>query len=229
MFKSLNKVIRLLIISHFFLSSGWGLLAPVFAIFLVENIAAGSAAEGAKIAGYAALVYWVSKSILQIPISQYVDKIRGEKDDFWFMVIGTFIGVVVPFGFLFASFPWHIYALQLIWALSMAMLTPSRNAVFSRYLNKNGEAFAWGIDSTFMGLGTGICGALGGVIVSFFGFEAIFFLVGVGTFLSGILLLVTNRHIHPEDGMFPDFFPSIFVGKEDPKKSRFFKGPGGPF
>jgi len=224
MSKKINKVIKTLIASNFFLSSGWGLLAPVFAIFLVENIAVGSTAEGAKIAGYAALIFWVLKSILQIPISKYVDNTKGEKDDFWFMTIGTFIGGLVPFGFLLSYLPWHIYALQAVWAVAMAMLVPSRNAVFSRFLDKGREAFAWGIDSTIMGLGTGICGAFGGLIVALFGFRAVFFFAGIGTMLSALLLLVTHKHIHPADGYFPDFFPS-FPKRIKTKKDKIVRPP----
>ena len=108
MFKSINKVIKILIFSDLVLNSAWGLIAPIFAIFIVQKIAAGSAAEGAKIAGFASLTYWVVKSILQIPIGKYLDKNRGEKDDLWFMAFGTFLAGLVPFGYLIASQSWHI-------------------------------------------------------------------------------------------------------------------------
>lgn len=35
---SLNKVIRILIASDFLLQSGWGLVGPIFAIFLTQQI-----------------------------------------------------------------------------------------------------------------------------------------------------------------------------------------------
>lgn len=229
MFKSINKVIKALILSNFFLESGWGLLAPIFAIFLLENIAAGNVAEGARIAGYSALIFWTVKSTLQIPIAYYVDKVKGEKDDFWFMVFGTLLGSTIPFAYLLASLPWHVYLLQCLWALAMAMLVPSRQAVFSRYIDKDREAFAWGLDSTFMGFGIGICGALGGVIVSLFGFKAVFFLAGVGTLLSSLSLLLANKYVHPGEGVFPDFFPSLPIKEKKIGRKRFFKGRRGPF
>ena len=38
----INKVIRFLITSDFLLQSGWGLIGPIFAIFLTRQIEGGS-------------------------------------------------------------------------------------------------------------------------------------------------------------------------------------------
>src|SRR3989344_7496922 len=98
MSKIINKIIKTLIVSDFFLNSGWGMMGPIFAIFIVKNVATGDITEAAKIAGFAALSFWITKSLLQIPIGRYLDKNHGEKDDFWFMVAGTFLLALVPIG-----------------------------------------------------------------------------------------------------------------------------------
>ena len=206
MSKYVNKVIKTLIISDFFLHSGWGFFAPVFAIFITDNIVAGNAAEAAKVAGFAAAVYWIVKSLLQIPISQYLDKRHGEKDDFWFMVLGLFLASLSPFGFLISSLPWHIYAFQLVYALGMALFVPSWNAIFTRHIDKGREAFEWGMDSTFLGIGAGITGALGGITVAFFGFKIVFVLVGTLYIISSLLLLLIHKEILPRDHIFPKHF-----------------------
>jgi len=207
MSKYVNKVIKTLIISDFFLHSGWGFFAPVFAIFITENIVAGNVAEAAKVAGFAAAVYWIVKSLLQIPISQYLDKRHGEKDDFWFMVLGLFLASLSPFGFLISSLPWHIYAFQLVYALGMALFVPSWNAIFTRHIDKGREAFEWGMDSTFLGIGAGITGAIGGITVAFFGFKIVFVLVGTLYIVSSLLLLLIHKEILPRDHIFPKYFP----------------------
>lgn len=185
MLKSVNKVIKFLISSDLILNSGWGLISPIFAIFIIERIQGGDA----KVAGIAAAIYWIVKSCLQIPIGRYLDKKHGEKDDFHCMFIGTFLAGLVPFGFLFASLPQHIYFLQFIFAVSMAMAIPSWSAIFSRHLDRGQEAFEWGLESTALGMGAGIAAAVGGVLVAIVGFEIIFILVGVLTILSSFLLI----------------------------------------
>ena len=112
-----NKVIIILIISDFFLNMGWGLMAPVFAIFIVQKVALGSIAQAATVAGFSSFIFWTIKSILQIPIGKYLDRNHGEIDDFWFMVIGTFMMAFVPLGYVFSSQPWHIYLLQMFYLL----------------------------------------------------------------------------------------------------------------
>lgn len=192
---NINKVIKILISSDFVFNSGWGLLAPVFAIFLVQKIAVGDPVEGAKVAGFASLTYWTVKSFLQIPIGRYLDRNHQEKDDFWFMFLGTFLAGLTPFGYLISSLPWHIYAFQVIHAFGMAMVIPSWSAIFTRHIDKGKEAFEWGLRSTSLGFGAGFAGAIGGILAGLFGFKIIFILVGTFTMVSAILLLLIKEEI----------------------------------
>lgn len=198
MFKGVNKVMRAYIYWDFIINSAWGLLAPVFAIFLLEKIAVGDVAHGARLVGFATFFYWITKSILQIPIGQYLDKNHGEIDDFWFFVTGTFIVALVPIGFLFAVLPWHIYALQVVHAIGMSMIIPSSYAIFIRHTDKGKEAYESGLDSTFFGIGAGITGAIGGIMASYIGFGAIFLLTSAFSFISIALIFWVKKDMLPK-------------------------------
>lgn len=180
------------------INSAWGLLGPVFAIFLLEDIAMADVATGARIAGFATLFYWITKSLLQIPIGNYLDKNHGEIDDFWFYVVGVIITAIVPFGFLVSSLPWHIYLFQVLHALGMSMIVPSSYAIFIRHTDKGKEAYESGLDSTLFGIGAGITGAVGGILASYIGFDAIFILVGVFSFLSLIFIFPVRKDMLPK-------------------------------
>ena len=180
------------------INSAWGLLGPIFAIFLLEKIAGGSLIEGAKIAGFATLSYWLTKALLQIPIGNYLDKNHGEIDDFWFYVIGVLITGLVPLGFIFAFLPWHIYVLQIIHAVGMSMVIPSSYAIFIRHADKGREAFESGLDSTLLGLGAGIAGALGGIMAGYMGFKPIFLLTSIFTFISVFFIFAIRREMLPK-------------------------------
>lgn len=185
--------------SDFFINLGWGLLSPVFAIFILENIATQSLSEAAKVAGFAALSYWITKSLLEVPIGHFLDKKHGEKDDFWFMVIGTFITSLVPIGYLFSSLPWHIYFFQVIHAIGMAMALPSWLAIFTRHIDKGKEAFEWSMETTSIGAGAGIAGGVGGIMAGVFGFNVLFIFVSALTVLSAILLLLVKNDVFTRD------------------------------
>ena len=194
MFKKINRVIKVLISNYFILSSAWGLVTPIFAIFLLEDIS-GNPVEVAKIAGFASLIYWVLKSILQIPISSYLDKNHGERDDFYFLITGICLTSLVPFGFAFSFSVWHIYILEVLHATGMAMVIPSRGAMFTRHIDKGQEAYEWAMNSACLGLGAGIMGAIGGIMASIYSFRLIFILTGVFSFLSALVVFLIKDDV----------------------------------
>lgn len=193
MLKSINKVIKVLIYSDLVFFTGWGLVTPIFAIFIVEKIEGGSVV----VAGIASATFWILRSILRVPMGIYLDKTQGEKDDFWFIVLGFLLAGLVPFGFLIAFLPWHIYLLQAFFGLGIALNTSGWSAIFTRHIDKGKEATEWGLDATAIGLGGGIAGAVGGFLVSKFGFEPIFMAVGILGLIGALLPLFIYKTLVP--------------------------------
>lgn len=195
----LNKVIKVLIASDFFLLFGWGLVIPILAIFIVQSIEGGDA----RVAGMAIGIYWLVKSIIQIPIASYLDKHKGEKDDYYALIGGTLLASFVPLGFIFASLPWHIYALQGVHALGMAFAVPSWGGIFTRHIDKGREALSWGTESSSLGIGAGVAGIVGGTLAKFFGFTPLFIGVFVFGIITTLLLLLIAHDLIPKDRVFP--------------------------
>jgi len=192
--KRINKVVKIMVFSDLFLNSGWGLVGPILAIFIVKNIQGGDA----RVAGIAVGIYLLVKSLLQVPIAHYLDLNHGEKDDYCALFIGTLLTVITPIIFIFATISWHIYIAQIIHALGMAMAVPSWYAIFGRHIPKNREALCWGLDSSAMGLGAGIAGIVGGVVASRFGFLPLFSGVAILNIIAALLLLFIIKDILPK-------------------------------
>jgi len=190
-----NKVVKVLVSSDFFLNLGWGLLSPVFALFILEKVTIQDPLKAAEVAGLAALFYWISKSLLEIPIGSLLDRKHGEKDDLWFMIVGTFITSIVPLGYIISSEPWHIYLWQVVHAVGMAMSLPSWLAIFTRHIDKGKEGFEWSLETTSVGMGAGIAGGLGGIIAGYLGFNVLFILVSGLNFVAGICLLFIRKDV----------------------------------
>lgn len=183
MIKSINKVIKILIFSDLALLSGIGFVTPIFAIFLTERIEGGNV----EVAGFAAAIYWIVKSIVVIPLGRYLDRKEGEKDDIYFVIFGNILAALAVFGYIFAYLPWHIYILEAIFGFGMAMNIPGYMAVFTRYIDPGREAFSWSVRTAFESVGTGAAGALGGIIAYRFGFDILFIMVMIFIFFSAIL------------------------------------------
>jgi MFS family permease len=190
MFK-INKIVRYLILSDVAFWTGWGLITPVFAIFIVDEIQGATALT----VGIASAIYLILSSLLRVPIGMFLDNCKGEKDDYLFLITGLFIAALVPFGFIFSEFPWHVYLLQAVCAVGMAMSLSGWTAIFTRHIDKGKEATEWGLDATFLGFGAGISGIVGGWTVTNFGFTTAFIAVGVFGIVGVILLLFLRNEI----------------------------------
>ncbi|MFH1036681.1 MAG: MFS transporter [Patescibacteria group bacterium] len=200
---SLNKVIRILIASDFLLQSGWGLVGPIFAIFLTQQIEGGDL----KMVGFVATVYWIVKSLVQPTIAKYLDREHGEKDDFIFLIAGMYVANLVPLGYIFSTQPWHIYTLEFIRGLAMACVVPTWSAIFTRHIDKGREAFSWSMESTGIGFAAGLAGAFGGLLASVVGFKIVFVLVSFFGILSSSALLLIRGHFFEKNHFAPTVPP----------------------
>lgn len=191
---SINKVVKTMIQADLVFISAFGLISPIFAVFITEQIQGGNV----RMVGFAAAIYWILKSLLQVPVGRYLDKNHGEKDDFYFVIIGYFLAVLVPIGYIFSYLPWHIYVFQAIYAIGMGMAVPGWSAIFTRHIDKGREALEWSLESTAIGLGAGTMGAIGGIVASKFGFDIVFILVAATAFAGSLLLLKIYKDIFPK-------------------------------
>lgn len=199
MLKSVNKVIRVLILSDAVLITGLGFVAPIFAIFIANNIQGGDV----RVAGFAASIYWITLSLVLIPFGRYLDRKLGEKDDLSFIIIGNALAAFAVFGYIFAYLPWHIYFLQAVYAIGMGMNIPGYTAIFTRHIDKGKEALSWSIRAALVGIGAGIAGSLGGLIAHRFGFDVLFIGIGILLLLSASLPLLIQKELIPRDKKMP--------------------------
>ena len=190
----LNKIIKYLIISDLLLWGGWGVVDPIFSIFIIENIAGATLIS----VGLLATIYWGVKSIAQIPISLILDKNKGEKDDFYMLIAGILIAGASGFVFVFAEELWQVYLIQFFKGIGFALYLPSWMAMFSRHLNKNHTAFDWAINSSAVGIGIGLAGILGSFIASLFGFKSVFIATSLLAIFSAIILLLIRKSVIPK-------------------------------
>lgn len=186
-----NKVIKYLILSDLAFWTGWGLLTPVFAIFIVDKIQGGNV----FVVGVAAAIYWITKSLIQPLLGIILDIFPTERDDYLVLVAGFFIISLVPFGFIFAKIPLHVYLLQGVHGFAHAMLLAGWIPIFTRHIDKGREATEWGLNAMVVGLGIGLSGAVGGWAVSQYGFTPVFISVGIFGLIGAVLLFALKEEI----------------------------------
>jgi len=184
-----NRIIKYLIFGDLVFEASWGLISPVFAIFLVERIVGASPA----VVGLASAIYLILFSFVRIPFSLYLDKKKGESDDFWSMFLGFLVSSFLPFFYILSKFPWQIYLLQGIYGVSTSAAFAGYMSIFTKKIDKGKEATEWGIRASLISLATGISAAIGGFLVEKFGFNFTFILVGIFGLLSSLLIFALKN------------------------------------
>lgn len=189
-----NRIVKFFVLSDLFFLGGWGLINPIFAVFVLQNIPGSSL----LIVGGLAFVYWVVKAIVQMPVSILLDKREGEKDDFYALIFALILAGFTAMLFTMADSILSIFIVQFLHAVALGFYTPSWSAIFSRHLDKEKYAFDWSLDSTTIGLASGVAGIFGGIIADSFGFSAVYIITSILSFTGAILLLVVPNLVMPK-------------------------------
>jgi len=189
--KGINPVVRFLIVSDVVLVGAAGLLGPIFALFVEDFIVGGNVA----VAGIAAGLYLFSRSILQIPIAHLMDRVRGEKDDFWYLLTFSVLMAVIPLLYLVIHTPLQLYIVQLVLGFFTAFTYPAFMAIFTRHIDKNKEGTEWGIYFTLTDVTSAILAIVGGYLAASSGFPTLIVTVVILSVFGSLLLLPIRPYL----------------------------------
>lgn len=180
----MDKTILLLIVSDVFLLTGFGLMQPILSIFIKDNLVDGSVFA----AGIAVMLFMVTKSLVQLPLSKIVDK-RKRNFRIKLVITGTFVVAIVPFIYIFSTQVIYIYLAQIIYGIGSGLSFPSWMALWSKNSAINRKSYDWSIYSTLTGIGTALAAVVGATIAEVLGFGYTFILVGILTLFACFSLL----------------------------------------
>lgn len=180
----INRVVEFLTISDIFMLSGWGLIAPILAIFITDQVPGGTI----ELVGLSTTVYFLTKSVVQIPVARFIDLKKGEWDDYWTMIIGSLLISLTAFIYIFVHTAGQVYLAQFIYGLGGALSYPSWLAIFTKHIDKKEEAFEWSVYYTATDIGAALTAGLGGFIAQDFGYKTLFFVVGVMSLVGTLFL-----------------------------------------
>lgn len=188
-----NKVVGYFIVADLILFSGWGLVSPIFSVFIVENIVSATLVN----VGIGASIYWIVKSLVQLPLGHFLDAEENEKTSLYILLAGLLLTASSAFAFIFISKVWHLYAAQFIHGLGMAFYVVSWYGIFSHHLDKNKAAFEWAMNSSSLGLASGVMALVGGYVAASFGFAYVFAAAGILSALAAAVVFLVPDLIIP--------------------------------
>lgn len=187
---NINPVIRILTVSDIIFLSGLGLVSPIFAVYITDQIHGGL-----EVVGIAATIFLVTKSLGQLITAEIVDRIKGEYDDFWAMFAGSVLIALIPIGYMFVSSVGQLYMIQVLYGLATALTFPSWMAIFTRHIDRKKEGLEWGIYFTVTDLMAATAAAVGGYVAERFGFASVFTVAAICSALGTSYLLLVYRYL----------------------------------
>lgn len=189
--KNISYIVRFLTLADLIVISGFGLVAPIFAVFITESISGGTV----EVVGTSAMIYLIIKSIGQIPIGRFIDKKKGERDDFWFLFSGYFLYGLIILSYIKITNVVELYITQALMGLAASFVFPSWYAIFTRHIDKNKEGIEWGVYNTLIDVGGAVSAGLGGFIVAKTSFNFLFLLTGLVVIFGALMLLVVYKQL----------------------------------
>lgn len=189
-----GRVVKFFVISDFFLLAGWGLIDPVFSVFIIQRVVGGTL----TVIGIAAAIYWIIRSLAQIPIAEMLDRIPGEHDDFMALIGGLMLVGISAIAMCWVTQVWELYLIHAVQAVAFAFYYASWPTIYSRHLDKESISLDWSLDSSVSGIGAGITGFLGGVIADTLGYNWVFVGAGIMAFIAAFVLLAVPDLILPK-------------------------------
>jgi len=173
----MHKKIKILLAASYLWFFGEGLLGPLYVIF-AQRIGG----DILEITGAYAL-YLIVTGMLSIAFGKLSDTHSKEK----LMVLGYAINTLATFGYLLVDSPLKLFFIQALLGVAAALATPTWDSLFSEYVDRKKSGEQWGLSDGGPHIVTGVAIIFGGLIVTYFGFAALFILMGLFQVAATIL------------------------------------------
>jgi len=179
-----NRVVKYFVLADLALYAGWGFIAPMFSVFVVQEIVGATLVT----VGVSAAVYWGSRAVVQPPIAMFLDRRGGEKDDFYTLVVGLVVISATAFLFVAVETISQLYVVQALHGIALGAYSVSWPAIFSRHLDKGRYALDWSLDRATLAGSTAATSIIGGFVANTFGFDVVFIAAGILSLVSALLI-----------------------------------------
>ncbi len=187
----INRFIFIMTMADFLILFGFGLIAPILAVYFTKQIEGGTL----EVVGFSSMIFFIMTALFRIPIAKMIDKNRAEYDDFYVTFAGYILLSIIPFLYIFISKPIHLYLTEALHGLANSMAYPGWMALFTRHIDKGKEGFSWGFYSTAANIAAAAGAAIGGVAAERLGFQLLFVFVGCFALMGTACFLLNRRAI----------------------------------
>ena len=204
----INSAIKILLVFIFTFNLAASMYVPIVSIYITGHIAGATL----TVLGISLAVYSIVKSIFQVPIAKRLDSLKGERDDFYIMLVGIVLAIVYSLGFMVIKTVTHLYILEVIVGVADACIMAAFYAIFSHHIDKDSQGFEWSLFSVGgLTMSAAIGGVVGGYVANEFGFNSVFILSASFNGLAAVILLLLFPYV--KNFRLPQHYKKLKVGE----------------
>lgn len=182
----MNHAVRLLLFINGIYAFALAMFGPIYAIFVADIGGDILAASGA----------WAAFSIVAGVVTLIIGKLEDRlKETELAIVFGDIIIALGFWSYMFVESPASLLWVQVLIGLGVAFGSPAYDAVFSRHLDHKRETFEWGTWEAIHMITSGLGALFGGIVATLAGFTTLFFLMGLLSLGSAVIVLITPRKV----------------------------------
>lgn len=193
-FLKADPIVKTFIISECFFCAGWNLITPLFAVFVVENVIAGSIEFAA--AGFS--LFLIVRVIFELITGNFWAK-GSDRKKMILITIGFLINSIAYLGFANSQDITQVFIFYAVLGAGIGISTPTKNSLFSVHLDKNREANEWSIADATAAICMALATTLGGFIAATYGFRLLFIVgavVNILAILPYLLVYLKKKRVY---------------------------------
>lgn len=140
-------------------------------------------------------IYYITRSVIQMPIGKITDKIKSDSDEILFLLIGAILMGLPFIVYPFISIPVHYYILQFVFGLGVSFNLTNWRKLFALNVDKNREGTQYGFYEICMSGGAAIFSALIGSLGSLGNryFDIIIVSAGIAMLLASVWIFLIHK------------------------------------
>jgi MFS family permease len=160
------------------------MLGPIYAIF-VEKVG-GDILDASFAFGIFSFVAFLTTFFS----GKYADK---HKNNEILLMVGYLILAVGFLSYIFVSSVISLFIVQIIIGFGKALYAPAFDGLYSKYLDKGEQNTEWGLWEGTDYITQSIGAVIGGMIANYFGFNALFIIMGCLCFIAAFVVYKETR------------------------------------
>ncbi len=181
-----NRALRILLITNGLILIANAMLGPIYALF-VEKIGGDLLDASLTVA-----VFAVAAGLASLVSGHYSDRI---KENELIIVLGYILIGIGYLLYMFVSSIWFLFLVMAIIGIGEAIYSPAFDSLYTKHIDNHQAGLEWGAWETMNYFIYGLGAVIGGLLVSIFGFELLFFIMMLLCFGSALYIYLLPRKI----------------------------------